>query len=55
MEWQFEKIKGFSESYAPERMDILEYRLEKEIGDYLIYIVAEDADDIYDDVIDTME
>lgn len=55
MEGYFEKIKGFSEAYAPERMDILEDRLEKEIGDYLIYIVAEDTDDIYDDVINTME
>lgn len=55
MEDYFDKIKTFNEAYAPERIEILENRLEKEIGDYLIYIVAENADEIYQDVIDTIE
>ena len=55
MDAYFEKIKEFNQAYSPERLDILENRLEKEIGNYLIYIVAEDADDIYEDIIDTME
>ena len=55
MEGYFEKIKEFNEVYAPERLETLESRVEKEIGDYLIYIVAEDANDIYQDVINTME
>lgn len=55
MESYFDKIKTFNEAYAPERIEILENRLEKEIGDYLIYIVAENADEIYQDVIDTIE
>lgn len=55
MDAYFEKIKEFNEAYSPERLEILENRLEKEIGDYLIYIVAEDASSIYNDIIDTME
>ena len=55
MEGYFEKIKEFNEVYAPERLETLASRVEKEIGDYLIYIVAEDANDIYQDVINTME
>ena len=55
MEDYFEKTKEFNQAYSPERLEILENRLEKEIGNYLIYIVAEDADNIYEDIIDTME
>lgn len=55
MEGYFEKIKEFNEVYATERLETLENRVEKEIGDYLIYIVAEDADSIYQDVVDTIE
>ena len=47
----FEKIKEFNTAYSPERLKILENRLEKEIGSYLIYIVSEDADDIYKDIL----
>lgn len=46
----FEKIKQFNQSYSPERLEILENRLEKQIGNYLIYIVAKDADKIYDNI-----
>ena len=46
----FEKVKQFNQSYSPERLEILENRLEKQIGNYLIYIVAKDADKIYSDV-----
>lgn len=55
MEGYLEKIKEFNEVYAPERLEILEDIVEKEIGDYLIYIVSEDAEAIYKDVIDTIE
>ena len=55
MDEYFEKVKEYNEAYSPERLKILEDRLEKEIGNYLIYIVAEDADDIYKDVVATME
>lgn len=55
MDDYFEKVKEYNEAYSPERLKILEDRLEKEIGNYLIYIVAEDADDIYKDVVNTME
>ena len=47
MENYFEKVKTFNANYSPERLQILEDRVEKEIGDYLIYIVAENADEIY--------
>ena len=43
MDNYFERIKEFNTAYSPERLEILENRLEKEVGDYLIYIVAEDA------------
>ena len=55
MDEYFEKIKQFNEAYSPERMEILENRLEKQIGDCLIYIVAEDASGIYEDILDTLE
>lgn len=51
----FSKIKDFNVAYSPERLEILENRLEKEIGDYLIYIVASDASVIYNDILDTIE
>lgn len=55
MEGYFAKIKEYNETYEPDRIETLENRLEKEIGDYLIYIVSEDARDIYEDILDTME
>lgn len=51
MENYFEKVKTFNANYSPERLQILEDRVEKEIGDYLIYIVAENADEIYENII----
>ena len=51
----FAKIKDFNASYSPERLEILENRLEKDLGDYLIYIVAENSDSIYQDVLNTMK
>ena len=47
----FEKIEKFNANYSPERLEILENRVEKEIGDYLIYIVASNANDIYSNII----
>ena len=54
MKKYFEKIRTFNSNYSPERLEILDNRLEKEIGEYLIYIVAEDADNIYDKIIKNM-
>ena len=51
----FEKIKEFNTAYSPERLQILEDRLEKEVGDFLVYIIAKDADTIYKNVLDDME
>lgn len=55
MDEYFEKVKQFNTAYSPERLEILENRVEKEIGNYLIYIVAEDADDIYKDILDSID
>lgn len=55
MEEYFSKIKEFDEAYSPERLEILENRTEKEIGDYLIYIVSSSADNVYKDIVNTME
>lgn len=49
-----DKIKEFNQNYSPDRLQILENRLEKEIGDYLIYIVAENAEDIYSEIVDSL-
>ena len=54
MENYFEKVKTFNANYSPERLQILEDRVEKEIGDYLIYIVAENADKIYENIINNL-
>lgn len=51
----FVKVKDFNSSYSPERLVILENRLEKELGNYLIYIVASDALEAYNLVLDTLE
>lgn len=55
MKEYFAKVRDFNESYSPKRLEILENRLEKELGDYLIYIVAEDSNSIYNDILDTMK
>lgn len=51
----FEKVRDFNTAYSPERVEILDNRLEKEIGEFLIYIVSKDANKIYNDIIHTME
>ena len=53
MKEYFAKVKDFNSSYSPERLEILENRLEKELGNYLIYIVAKDSNTIYNDVLET--
>ena len=55
MDSYFLKLRDFSVAYSPERVELLDNHLEKEIGDYLIYIVAEDNTKVYNDIINTME
>lgn len=50
----FEKVQKFNTNYSPERIEILDNRVEKEIDDYLVYIVSKDADDIYNKIIENM-
>ena len=50
----FEKIQKFNANYSPERLEILNNRVEKEIGDYLIYIVAENSDEIYNNIVKSL-
>ena len=50
----FEKLQKFNANYSPERLEILNNRVEKEIGDYLIYIVAENADEIYNNIVKSL-
>lgn len=54
MEKYFEKVQQFNKNYSPERLEILDSRLEKEIGDYLIYIVSKDASKIYDKIVKSL-
>ena len=54
MEGCFEKIKEFNSNYSPERLEILENRVEKEIGDNLIYIISKDANQIYNNIINEL-
>lgn len=51
----FDKVRDYNTAYSPEQVQILDDRLEKEIGNYLIYIVAEDSESIYENIIDTIE
>ena len=51
MKKYFEKIEKFNANYSPERLEILDNRVEKEIGDYLIYIVAKDSNGIYNNIV----
>ena len=55
MKGYFAKVKDFNSSYSPERLELLENRLEKELGDYLIYIIAENSENIYKDVLNTIK
>lgn len=50
----FDKIQKFNSNYSPERLEILNNRVEKEIGNYLIYIVAENGDEIYSNIINSL-
>lgn len=50
----FKKIQKFNANYSPERLEILNNRVEKEIGDYLIYIVAKNADEIYNNIVKSL-
>ena len=50
----FDKVQKFNKNYSQKRIEILDNRLEKEIDDYLIYIVSENADEIYDEIIKNM-
>lgn len=54
MKKYFEKIEKFNTNYSPERLEILDNRVEKEIGDYLIYIVAKDANGIYNNIVKSL-
>ena len=40
MEEYFEKVRDFNTAYSPEQVKLIDERLEKEIGNYLIYIVS---------------
>ena len=51
MKEYFDKVKYFSENYSPERLELLDNRLEKEIDSYLIYIIHKDAENIYNEII----
>lgn len=55
MDAYFDKVRDFNTAYSPERVKLIDERLEKEIGNYLIYIVAENSESIYQDIINTME
>ena len=54
METYFNKVRDYNVAYSPEQVKLIDNRLEKEIGNYLIYIVSEDCEDIYQDIIDNM-
>ena len=54
MKKYFDKIQMFNTDYSPERVEILNNRVEKEVGDYLIYIVAENASDIYNKIVESL-
>ena len=51
----FEKVRDFNVAYSPEQVKQIDERLEKEIGNYLIYIISENNEKIYHDIINTME
>lgn len=54
MEAYFNKVRDYNVAYSPEQVKLIDNRLEKEIGNYLIYIVSEDSEKIYQDIIDNM-
>lgn len=54
MQEYFEKLKKFDASYSPERLEILDNRVEKKIGNVLVYIIAENAAELYQEIIQDM-
>lgn len=49
----FDLIKtSFSNGYAPIELDKIENKYEKEYGKYLIYIVSDDNNKVYNEIID---
>ncbi len=55
MENYFQRVKEFNTSYSPERLALLEDRLEKQLNEYLIYIIADNAEDVYDKILDELD
>ena len=55
MDNYFDKVRDFNTAYSPERVELIDDRLEKEIGNYLIYIVAVDSEKIYKDIVNSLE
>jgi len=55
MKEYFRRVKDFNQSYSPERLALLEDRLEKQLDDYLIYIIANNADDIYSEILEELD
>ena len=54
MEDYFKKVKDFNQSYSPERLKILENREEREIGNYIIYIVSKNSEELYQKIIKSL-
>ena len=55
MDNYFDKVRDFNTAYSPERVELIDNRLEKEIGDYLIFIVSNDSEKIYQDIVNSLE
>lgn len=55
MDKYFDKVRDFNTAYSPERVELIDDRLEKEIGDYLIFIVANDSEKIYQNIVDNLD
>ena len=55
MDKYFDKVRDFNTAYSPERVELIDDRLEKEIGDYLIFIVAIDSEKIYQNIISNIK
>lgn len=55
MDNYFDKVRDFNTAYSPERVELIDNRLEKEIGSYLIFIVSNDSEKIYQDIVNSLE
>mgnify|MGYP003463774755 FL=1 len=51
----FSVLESQSNLYSPDAVKLIKNHLETEVGNYLIYIVAENSSSIYDDILDTMK